>query len=117
MKRKISYKNAPKEIAEAIASSEIIDDFLPLPDKLVLKEQSVRITINLSVPVVKFFKENAGKSGIPYQHMIKKYLIAMLKHKLFQQVLNHLLHLTSQVNIVLYDFGAHESHYCRSHCD
>jgi predicted DNA binding CopG/RHH family protein len=74
MKQKISYKNAPKEIAEAIASSEIIDDFLPPPDKLVLKEQSVRITINLSVPVVKFFKENAGKSGVPYQLMITKIL-------------------------------------------
>ncbi|HAO19499.1 MAG TPA: CopG family transcriptional regulator [Desulfobacteraceae bacterium] len=66
MKRKTDYKNAPKEIAEAIESSEIIDDFLPPPDKLVLKEPSVRITINLSMPVVKFFKENAGKSGIPY---------------------------------------------------
>ena len=71
---KTNYKNAPKEIAEAVESSEIIDDFLPPPEKLVLKEQSVRITLNLSADIVKFFKENAGKSGIPYQQMIKKIL-------------------------------------------
>ena len=74
MKRKTNYKNAPKAIAEAIGSSEIIDDFLPPPEKLVLKEQSVRITLNLSADIVNFFKENAGKSGIPYQQMIKKIL-------------------------------------------
>ncbi len=74
MKRKTDYKNAPIEIAEAIELSEIIDDFLPSPDKLVLKEQSVRITINLSLPIVNFFKENTIKSGIPYQQMIKKIL-------------------------------------------
>jgi len=74
MKRKTYYKNAPEEIAEAIESSEIIDDFLPPPDRLVLKDRSVRITINLSLPIVKFFKENAIKSGIPYQQMIKKIL-------------------------------------------
>lgn len=74
MKRKTNYKNAPGKIAEAIESSKIIDDFLPSPDKLVLKEQSVRITINLSLPIVNFFKENARKSGVPYQQMIKKIL-------------------------------------------
>jgi hypothetical protein len=37
MKKKIVYKNAPKDISEALRVSERVPDFLPSPDKLVFK--------------------------------------------------------------------------------
>lgn len=41
------YGKAPKEIARAIAVVELIQDFLPGPDKLVFKEESVKVTLSL----------------------------------------------------------------------
>ena len=55
MKKKIKYKKAPKEIADAIDKSVRIKDFLPPPEKLVKKDESVRITINLNKNSVSFF--------------------------------------------------------------
>ena len=70
-KKKPAYKSAPADLADVIMSSEIIDDFLPAPELLVKKEESVKITISLSKSSVDFFKEKAKKTGVPYQTMIK----------------------------------------------
>ena len=64
MMQKTNYKKAPEEIAEAIESSKITDDFLPPPDKLRFKAQTVKITVDLSVSNVSILKDNAIKSGI-----------------------------------------------------
>ena len=74
MKKKTSYRSAPKEIAEAIESSQRIDDFLPSPEELVEKEENVRITISLSKRSIEFFKDNAEKLGVPYQVIIRTVL-------------------------------------------
>ena len=71
MKKKIKYSNAPKEVADAIEKSVRIKDFLPPPEKLVAKDDSVRITINLNKKSVSFFKQKAKKQKVPYQRMIK----------------------------------------------
>ncbi|MCB1175988.1 MAG: CopG family transcriptional regulator [Leptospiraceae bacterium] len=71
MKKKTIYKDAPKDIGLAIKSSKVITDFLPSPENLVLKDDSVRITINLSKQSVDFFKKESKKLGVPYQKMIK----------------------------------------------
>ncbi|MDH5717582.1 MAG: BrnA antitoxin family protein [Spirochaetia bacterium] len=68
------YENAPKEISQAIFESKKIKDFLPSPEKLVLKEKTVKITLNLNKDSVDFFKSKAKKMGVPYQTMIKKLL-------------------------------------------
>lgn len=47
MKSKAKYAKAPKEIARAISESEPIEDFLPRPDKLVFKEEAVKVTLSL----------------------------------------------------------------------
>ena len=39
MKSKTKYRKAPKRVAEAIARSEVVTDFLPGPDQLVFKEK------------------------------------------------------------------------------
>lgn len=80
MKKKIAYKPAPKEITDAIISSRIIDDFLPAPEQLVKKDDTVKITIQLSKNSVNFFKEKARKIGVPYQTMIKTVLDRYTSH-------------------------------------
>ena len=80
MKKKVIYKSAPKDISDAIISSKIIDDFLPAPEKLIKKEDNIKITILLSKRSISFFKEKARKVGIPYQTMIKTVLDKYTTH-------------------------------------
>ena len=68
------YEGAPVDIAEAIEQAEVIPDFLPSPDQLVLKEETVRVTLNLNRRSVDFFKMQARENGVPYQGMIRKVL-------------------------------------------
>ncbi|MCT8335782.1 CopG family transcriptional regulator [Leptospira sp. 85282-16] len=74
MKKKTIYTNTPNNISKAINSSLIIDDFLPPPDKLIIKEDNSKVTILLSKKSISFFKDQSKKSGVPYQSMIKKVL-------------------------------------------
>ena len=67
-----TYKNAPPDVAEAIEQAEIVTDFLPAPDQLVLKEGTVKVTLNKKS--VAFFKEKARENVVPYQRMIRKVL-------------------------------------------
>ncbi len=53
---------------------EIIEDFLPPPDQLVLRDDGVKITIALSKRSVDFFKRQAARSKVPYQKMIRSLL-------------------------------------------
>ena len=69
--RKTIYTNAPTDIGTAIEESEIIDDFLPSPDKLVFKEENVKVTLELSKRSVGLFKKYANKRGVKYQRMIR----------------------------------------------
>ncbi len=45
--------------------------FLPLPDKLVLREKNVNVTLSLSRRSIDFFKREADKRHVPYQRMIR----------------------------------------------
>ncbi len=71
---KAKYENAPAELAEAIEQAEVIQDFLPSPDRLVVREETVRITLNLNKRSVDFFKSSAQQNGVPYQSMIRRVL-------------------------------------------
>ena len=71
---KNKYSSAPKDIAEAILTSERIEDFLHPPEKLVKKEKEIKITLNLNKSSIEFFKVKAQKTGVPYQKIIKKVL-------------------------------------------
>ena len=74
MKKKIKYENAPEEFSEAIQNSIIVKDFLPPPEKLVLKEKTHKVTINLSEKSIIFFKNKAKQINVSYQLMIKELL-------------------------------------------
>lgn len=68
MKRSAKYRDEP------LGRLEITDDFLPPPDKLVLKEDGVKVTLSLSRRSVEFFKTHARQSKVPYQKMIRSLL-------------------------------------------
>ena len=73
MKKKIKYTNEPMEF-------EVIEDVLPPPDKLVFKEDNVKVTITLSKGSINFFKKYAKKYNARYQTMIRKVLDRYVSH-------------------------------------
>ena len=66
MKKKIKYTNEP------MGKLKVVKDFLPPPEKLVLKEENVKITISLNKSSVEFFKNEAQKHRTSYQKMIRR---------------------------------------------
>jgi predicted DNA binding CopG/RHH family protein len=54
-----------------ISKVKVVEDFLPSPDKLVLREENVKVTLSLSRRSVEFFKREASKRRVPYQRMIR----------------------------------------------
>lgn len=69
--KRTGYTEAPAEVREAIAQSEVIADFLPSPEQLVFREQSVKVTLELSKRSVDLFKRYARRKGYRYQRMIR----------------------------------------------
>lgn len=51
---------------------KVIEDFLPPPSQLVLKEETVKVTISLNKASVEFFKKEAKKNHTSYQKMIRQ---------------------------------------------
>ena len=74
MKKKIKYSN------EKIGKVEIVKDFLPKPEELVFKEDTVKVTLNLSKSSIEFFKEIAQKHGSQYQKVIRNLLDKYSSH-------------------------------------
>jgi predicted DNA binding CopG/RHH family protein len=68
MKKKIKYSD------EKIGEVKVIKDFLPKPEELVFKENTVKITLNLSKSSIEFFKGIARKHGSQYQKVIRNLL-------------------------------------------
>jgi len=74
MKKKIKYNN------EKIGKIKIVKDFLPTPENLILKDDTIKITLNLSKLSVAFFKEIAQKHGSRYQKVIRSLLDRYASH-------------------------------------
>ena len=68
MKGKIKYTNEP------IGKVKVVSDFLPSPEELVLKDETIKVTIALSKTSVDFFKNKAKKHKTQYQKMIRRLL-------------------------------------------
>lgn len=54
-----------------IGKVRVIEDFLPPPSELVLRDDNVKVTLSLSRRSVEFFKREADKARVPYQRMIR----------------------------------------------
>jgi predicted DNA binding CopG/RHH family protein len=52
----------------------VVEDFLPPPSELVLKEDLEKVTIALSKSSVDFFRREARRNGTQYQRMIRALL-------------------------------------------
>ena len=70
MSTKIKYTDEP------LGEVKIISDFLPSPDELAFREESVKVTISLSKRSVEFFKAQATRHHTHYQRMIRQLLDA-----------------------------------------
>ena len=68
MKKKIKHTNEP------IGKVKVVSDFLPSPENLVIKDETVKVTIALSKASVDFFKNEAKKHNTQYQKMIRRLL-------------------------------------------
>lgn len=51
-----------------------VEDFLPPPEKLVIPENTVKVTLRMNKSTVEFFKEQAKKCHTKYQRMIRSLL-------------------------------------------
>ena len=74
MKKKIKYSG------EKIGEVEIVKVFLPKPEDLVFKEDTVKVTLNLSRSSVEFFKKIARQHGSQYQKVIRNLLDRYTSH-------------------------------------
>jgi uncharacterized protein (DUF4415 family) len=70
MANKVKYTKAPADVAHALKEATPLEDFLPSPDKLVLKQKKEKITIALDKRNVDLFKYYAKKHNAKYQTMI-----------------------------------------------
>lgn len=68
MSNKIIYSDGP------IDEVEVVADFLPSPEELVFRDDTVKVTIALSRASVEFFKEKGEQYNVPYQRMIRRLL-------------------------------------------
>lgn len=66
-RKKVEYSDEPLEL-------RAVKDFLPPPEKLALKDKTVKVAIGLSQSSVEFFKKPAKNLRVPYQAMIRKVL-------------------------------------------
>ena len=69
MKKHIDYTHEP------IGAIKIIKDFLPPPEKLVLRRKNIKVTMSLDVEAIGFFKKQAQQHHVPYQTMIRNLII------------------------------------------
>lgn len=75
MKTKIKYSDEP------MGKTKVTPDFLPSPEELALKDETVKITISLSKVSVEFFKKEAKKYNTQYQKMIRRLLDEYASHQ------------------------------------
>lgn len=77
---KFMKKHKAKYTNEAIGNIKIIEDFLPSPEDLVLKEENVKVTLSLTKESLDFFKEEAKAHHTQYQKMIRNLLDQYATH-------------------------------------
>ncbi len=77
MKKKIKYTDEP------MGKVKVVSDFLPSPEELALKNETIKVTIALSKTSVDFFKGEAKKYNTQYQKMIRHLLDEYTTHQTY----------------------------------
>ncbi len=75
MRKKIKYSDEP------MGKVRVVSDFLPSPEELALKDETIKVTIALSKASVDFFKNEAQKYNTQYQKMIRRLLDEYATHQ------------------------------------
>lgn len=76
MKKTKKHKYVDKELGKI----KIVEDFLPTPEKLVLKDETIKITLSLTKSSIDFFKQQAKLHHTQYQKMIRALLDQYTSH-------------------------------------
>ena len=74
MKNKIKYTEGP------MGDVKVVKDFLPPPSELAFREETVKVTLQLSRASVEYFKKEAEIHHTPYQRMIRRLLDEYAEH-------------------------------------
>lgn len=74
MKNKIKYTDGP------MGDVKVVNDFLPPPSELAFREETVKVTLQLSRASIDYFKKEAEIHHTPYQRMIRRLLDAYAEH-------------------------------------
>ncbi|NCO42103.1 MAG: CopG family transcriptional regulator [Armatimonadetes bacterium CG_4_10_14_3_um_filter_66_18] len=74
MKKRIEYTDEP------LGHVKVVPDFLPPPEELAFREETVKVTISLSRSSIDFFKRQAETHHVPYQKMICRLLDEYATH-------------------------------------
>ena len=73
--KKYMMKSKRKKLSDGpIGRVKVVKDFLPPPEKLLIRHKPVKVTITLSQDSIDFFKEIAHKEHVPYQKLIRALL-------------------------------------------
>jgi hypothetical protein len=80
MKKKIVYTDEPMETGRLMPR-----DFLPPPEKLVLRPENIKVTMSINTFALTYFKQQAKKLKVPYQTMIRNLLDLYVKQSLMQE--------------------------------
>ena len=59
---------------------KVVKDFLPPPSELAFREETVKVTLQLSRASVDYFKKEAEIHHTPYQRMIRRLLDEYAEH-------------------------------------
>ncbi len=65
---------------EPLGEIKIVKDFLPPPENLILKDETVKITLSLTKSSIDFFKQQAEQHHTQYQKMIRTLLDQYSSH-------------------------------------
>jgi predicted DNA binding CopG/RHH family protein len=76
MSRKTGYSDKPLKMGERVR------DFLPPPSKLVKREKTVKVTLELTEDSLSFFKARAKEQRVPYQRMLRGLIDTYARHYL-----------------------------------
>lgn len=75
MSKRITYTDEPMDDLRVVA------DFLPSPEELALREDTVKVTLHLTRSSVEFFKQEATVHRTHYQRMIRRLLDEYATHQ------------------------------------
>ncbi len=74
MKKKIEYTDEP------MGKVRRVEDFLPSPAELALRDETIKVTISLTKKSIEFFKKEAELHDTQYQKMIRTLLDEYARH-------------------------------------